>query len=55
MRRRLTHVLLAVIFALAAMLPVSVRAMPMLVGMSGTDMQQHPPRCPHPARTGTEP
>lgn len=55
MHRRLTHVLLAFIFALAVTLPVSVRAMPMPAGMGGTGIQQHCPTCPHPARTNTSP
>ena len=55
MLRRLTHVLLAFIFALAMALPASVHAMPMPAGMTGVAVQQHCPSCPHPARTGTNP
>lgn len=53
MSRWLTHALLAVIFALAATLPIGVRAMPMPAGVAGMAVQQHCPSCPHPARTGT--
>lgn len=55
MLRRLTHVLLAFIFALAMALPVDARAMPMAASMTGVAVQQHCPSCPHPARTGTNP
>jgi hypothetical protein len=55
MLRRLSQVLLAFIVALAMVLPVSVRAMPMPAGMSGTAIQQHCTNCPRPARTGTNP
>ncbi|MDQ2801467.1 MAG: hypothetical protein M3Y41_01805 [Pseudomonadota bacterium] len=52
MLRRLAHVLFAFVFALAA-LPISVRAMPMPSGMTGTAIQQHCPSCPH--HPGTNP
>lgn len=55
MVRQLTHVLIAVIVALATVLPISVRAMPVSPGMSGMGLQQDCPNCPHPARTGTNP
>jgi hypothetical protein len=50
--RRLAPVLIAFLFALAATLPVGVRAMP-TVGATG--MTRHCPICPHPAPTGTAP
>lgn len=55
MVRRLTHILLAVIFALAVTLPGGVRAMPMPADMSGAGMQQQCPSCPEPVRTSPSP
>ncbi len=52
---RFAHLVLAMIFAVAAMLPVSVRAMPMPAGMTGTAIQQHCPSCPHHPGTSTNP
>lgn len=46
MLRRLTHVLLAFMIAVAATLPVGARAMPMATDMSGAAMPQHCPNCP---------
>lgn len=51
MLRRLTHVLFAFMIAVAATLPVGVRAMPMAADMTGAAMPQHCPNCP----TGTTP
>lgn len=50
--RRYAHVLLALIVALAAALPVSVRAMPMPAGMAGMAMHDGCPNCPHNPSTG---
>ncbi len=46
MGKRLTHVLLALIIALATTLPVGVRAMPMPAEMTDSGMRQHCPSCP---------
>jgi hypothetical protein len=54
MQRRLTHVLIAFLVAAIATLPVSVRAMPMPAGMTGTTFQQPCPNCPHVARDGAD-
>ena len=51
MLRRLAHVLLALVFVMAATLPAGVRAMPMPADMTGAAMPQHCPSCP----TGTTP
>lgn len=53
MVRQLTHMLIALIVALATVLPINVHAMPMSPGMSGMGIQQNCPNCPHRAPTGT--
>jgi hypothetical protein len=55
MARRLTHILLAMIFALSVILPGSVTAMPMPADMNGMGVQQQCPACPEPVRTRTTP
>ncbi len=55
MLRRLTHLLLALLIALATTMSVSARAMPMPADMTGTAIQRHCPNCPHERRTGTNP
>jgi hypothetical protein len=52
---RLTHVLVAMIFALAVMLPGGVAAVPMPADMNGMGVQQQCPACPEPVRSGTSP
>lgn len=54
MLRRPIQVLLALIIALAAAVPVGVRAMPMSAAMSGTGIQ-HCPVCPQHRSTGANP
>jgi hypothetical protein len=54
MLRRLTQVLIALIVALAATMPASVRAMPMPAGMTGMDVQTDCPSCPD-TPAGTNP
>jgi hypothetical protein len=51
MAGRLTHVLVAMIFALAVMLPGGVAA----ADMNGMGVQQQCPACPEPVRSGTSP
>ena len=58
--RRLAPVLVAFLFALAAMLPGAGRAMPMQMGpiaagMAGAGLYQGCAGCPHAPRTGTAP
>jgi hypothetical protein len=54
MFRRLMHVLIAFIVAMAATMPVGVRAMPM--SPAGTGMGDQPcQNCPQPNQTGTSP
>jgi hypothetical protein len=55
MAGRLTHVLVAMIFALAVMLPGGVAAVPMPADMNGMGVQQQCPACPEPVRSGTSP
>lgn len=54
MLRRLSHVLLALVIALATTLPVGAHAMPAMAGMTGSGMQQHCPDCPHEPGTNSD-
>lgn len=55
MLRRLPHVLLALVIALATTLPAGASAIPAMAGMTGTGMQQHCPGCLHEPLGGTNP
>jgi hypothetical protein len=55
MLRRLTHLLLALVVALATTMSMSARAMPMSADMTRMTVERHCPNCPHERRTGTNP
>jgi hypothetical protein len=55
MLMRLTHLLLALVVALATSMSVSARAMPMAANMTGMTVERHCPNCPHERRSGTNP
>jgi hypothetical protein len=55
MVRRLTHLLLALLVALATTMSVSARAMPMSANMAGMAVERHCPNSPHERHTGTSP
>ena len=56
MLRRVTHVLIAVVIALAATMPAGVRAMPMPSAVNGMAAHQPCPSCPqHPQSGDTNP
>lgn len=52
---RCAHVLVALVVALAVMLPVGGRAMSMPAGMAGAALQRHCVSCPGHSRTGGAP
>jgi hypothetical protein len=52
MLRRVTHVLIALIIAVAATMPVGVRAMPMMPSGNGMAAAQPCPSCPQHSRSG---
>lgn len=53
MVRQVTHMLIALIVALATVLSVNARAMPMSADMSEMGIQRHCLNCPDPSGTGS--